>query len=209
MKKNSTLISIIISIILALIIVVFLLKTNIITLNHNETNKESPPQNNNEKTTEKDNSIYKEFINSKDYLKEMSEAENINSTKYAYYDLDKDGKDELIIYTTDGSDFETNYFYTQDQNEVKFISKIYHYGNLTYSTKDSAIIYTETRPSLAYGYAYGFYKLNNNKFELIKSIGVNIENGEETYFLDDKTITKEEYNKILENYINFDYTQLN
>ena len=215
-NKNKLMIGLLIGIIIMLLIFIYLFATNTITLNskNNNTNKTQENSENldiNEENTQNSNAdIYTNFLNSKEYLKEVSEADNgaVNDVKYAYYNLNNDGIEELIIYLPDDN-FGTHLFYTYNNNEIKLISKIYHYGNLVYNPKESAIVYTEVRPSQAYGYAYGFYKLNNNKFDLIKTVGVEIEDEKETYFVDNQTITKEEYDKYFENNINFDYQELN
>ena len=225
MKKGESK-NIIIALLVVIIIIlgglVVLFATNTISFNSNEINVNNTQENGefnendlkddreeNNKVTSAD--IYGNFLNKKEYLNNFSEDEHgvVSGVSYTYYDLDNDGIEELIVYISDGYDFGTHLFYTYVENEIKFIDKIYHFGNLTYNKGDASIVYTITRPSAAYGYSYGFYKLNNNKFELLKSVGVSIENGNEKYFIDDKIISKDEYEKYFDNKINFDFKELN
>ena len=43
-----------------------------------------------------------------------------------------------------------------EKKAIKFIDKFYHFGTLSYNKSESSIVYTQVRPSLTYGYSYGF-----------------------------------------------------
>ena len=179
--------------------------------NENITNNELDEDNKDQETINSDN-IYRNFLNTKEYLNNFSENEHgaiESKVSYTYYDLDNNGIEELIVNISDGYDFSTKLFYTYENDKIKFIDKFYHFGTLSYNKSENSIVYTQVKPSLAYGYSYGFYKLNNNKFELLKSVGLNINDGKETYFVNDNTISKDEYDKYFNNNIDFDFKELN
>lgn len=221
--KNKNIIALSAVIIIIVGTLIFLFATGTINFNSNvaDTNKDQKNANINESdlgNNNKENNgitttdMYETFLNAKEYLNNFSEDEHgggVMNVSYAYYDLNNDGVEELIVHISDGYDFGTHLFYTYVENKIKFIDKIYHFGDITYNKNEASIVYTYIRPSLVYGGTYGFYKLNNNKFELVKSVGVSIENGNEEYFVDDKTISKDEYNTYFDNNINFDFNELN
>lgn len=160
--------------------------------------------------TKKDNyeEIFEEFINNKEYLKDFTNiSDSINyNYYYSMFDLDNDNIKELIIIIKDDTDFETNLFYKIEDNKVSFIDKKYHYGNLSFNTIDKAIIYSEYRPSLSYGWVYELYKLESNSFNNIKNYVIEIDNNNYKYYInydkDNKEdITKEEYDKYMDNNI--------
>ena len=212
--KSKKIIIVMIIIVLAALCTLFITKKMFLSKSTKDTEKvEKTKVKNKQITAKKYEEIYQDFIESKEYLNNASSEADLtaDNIKYAYQDLDNDNINELILYTTDDGNFGTDYFYTIDKTnykKVKFISRIYHYSNITYNTDYSTIVYTEVRPSMAYGYAYGFYKLNIDKFELVKTVGVNIENGQNTYYIDDKTITEEEYNDNFKNNISFNYQEV-
>lgn len=147
--------------------------------------------------------LYQDFISDKKYFSDFGEAE-YSSISYTIYDLNKDGVLELIIYLSENDDFGTNLFYTYSNDKIVFIDKVYHFGNLVYNESENSIVYTNVRPSLSYGSAYGFYKLNGNKFESNKTLVNEIENGVSKYFMyrdtdDKKEIPESEYNKYFDN----------
>ncbi len=147
--------------------------------------------------------LYQDFISDRKYFSDFGEAE-YNSISYTIYDLNKDGVLELIVYLSENGDFGTNLFYTYFNDKIVFIDKVYHFGNLVYNESENSIVYTNVRPSLSYGSAYGFYKLNGNKFESNKTLVNEIENGVSKYFMyrdtdDKKEISESEYNKFFDN----------
>ena len=206
-KRNNKLIYLIGGLLLLIVLILgILVITNKDNNNLNNDNKNTIIK---EDTKNNLKDIYKDFIDNKKYLDDIEEESTTNGVSYAYYDLDKDGTEELIIYLVDESgDFGTNLFYTYQDNEIKYIDKIYHYGNLNYNEEERSIVYTEVRPSLVYGSSYGFYKLDSNKFVLNKSLSTVIEDNNSKYYIDDIEITEEEYNMYFENNINFDYTNI-
>lgn len=214
-KSKNIIIGFLLGIVVILLILTGLFATGTISFNINDSNSNIQSDDNNlknEQNQEKEplfsEDFYSEFLRTKGYKKDFTNNETLNDVKYTYYDFDNNGIEELIIYISDESDFGTNLFYTYEDNQIKFIDKIYHFGNLSYDKKDGSIVYTAVKPSLAYGYSYVFYKLNNNKFELIKSATVSISNNIETYFINDKEITKDEYDKYFENIVSFEYINL-
>ncbi|MCR5223606.1 MAG: hypothetical protein K6C11_00430 [Bacilli bacterium] len=106
-------------------------------------------------------SIYESFIEEGKYKKEVTDTEGIELS-YTLYDLNSDKVDELIINASEGN-FETNYIYTYKDGEIKFIDKKYHYGKLSYNTQDKGIIFSEMRPSNAYGWIYTVYSFDGDK----------------------------------------------
>ena len=212
-NKNG-IILLLIAIIVILVALVILFATDTIVFNHNDNDLINTQENDNDLNGEDvetvGSDVYSDFLSSKGYLQNFSESEHgaVSETSYAYYDLDNNGTLELIVYIADGYEFGTNLFYTYVENEVKFIDKIYHFGNLTYNQTDKSIVYTSTRPSTSYGWSYEFYVLNNNKFELVRTVGLKVEDNNETYFDGDEIITKDEYDNYSNNNISFDYNKL-
>lgn len=217
-----TIILLLLIIIVVLASLVALLATNKISFNSNNADgnkyQENKEFNNNEIKDDEEEineetsaEIYSKFLNTKEYLNNFSLDEHgaVTGTSYAYYDLNNDGIEELIVYISDGYEFGTSLFYTYVGNEIKFIDKFYHFGNITYNKDDATIVYTPTRSSAVYGNSYVIYKLHNNKFELVKTVRVSIENGNEKYYIDDKIISKNEYENHFKNNIIFDFKELN
>lgn len=141
---------------------------------------------------------YQNFIDKQKYLNDYDNE--YTKVSYTLYDLDKNGIDELIIYLNNDTDFGTNLIYTYSDNKIVFIDKIYHFGNLNYNESEKLIVYTDIRPSLAYGSAYGFYKLENNQIVLNKMLSVEInDNISKYYIFEDKDnkvqISEDEFNK--------------
>ena len=149
-----------------------------------------------------DINVYNDFILNKEYLNDLGSDLDYSDKNfsYSYFDLNKDGVQELVLYFTDDTDFTTNLFYTYDNSKIVFIDKVYHYGNITYNDDMNSIVYTDVRPSMSYGYAYGVYQLVDNKFILNKTLVVEINNGISKYYIsnndsENTEITLEEYNK--------------
>lgn len=148
--------------------------------------------------------LYDSFFYDKLYLNDF-DKEEYNNSNYILYDLDKNGVDELIIYLSDGTEFGTSLIYTYD-DKVIFVDKIYHYGNLAYNETEESIVYTDVRPSLTYGSAYGFYQLVDNKLVFNKTLSIEIEDGVSSYFMyedenDKVEISKETFDKYFDNNI--------
>ncbi len=117
---------------------------------------------------------YKQYIINKNYITDyqnyMKESGMNNTTiydvGYCIYDINKDGVPELIIHAF----IETFHEWVVDMvytykggGVVKKIDSIYNYSGIRYNPATTEIIYTETRPSAVMA-AYGFYKLQNDKF---------------------------------------------
>lgn len=214
--KNSKKIIIVflVVVIIALVALVILFATNIIKLNNKNNNIDKMLEENinkdiNELTS---NDIYDNFLKQKTYLENFTVMNGllVEKINYAYYDLDNNGIKELIVYISDDpdypfSEFGTSLIYTYVNNEVTFIEEIYHFGNILYNIDDNTISYTATRTSVVSGNSYGYYKLNNNMFELVKEIKVVFENGEPIYY---DIATNEKYDRSIENNIKFNFNEL-
>lgn len=154
---------------------------------------------------------YQAFVRDKQYENQLddSDRDTVNAAQYTTYDLDKNGVEELVIYLSNDTDFGKVLFYTYDGNAVTFIDKISCFGNLTYYAQEKSIVYTDVRPSAAYGAAYGFYRLENGALVLNKTLVEEIDNGESRYFVaeragDQTEITEAEYHGYFDDNIRFE-----
>ena len=147
--------------------------------------------------------LYQKFIDNEYYLNDYNLDNNmITNISYGYFDIDDDNKEELIVVIKDDTEFETSLFYQINKNKVKFIDKVYHYGELKYNRKDSAIVYTLTRPSMNYGFVIEYHKYDNNKFINIKNLIVEIDNDNYKYYIEEDNTKKEISESIYQEYIN-------
>ena len=157
--------------------------------------------------------IYGEFISEKKYLKNF-QGEINGKSYFANYDLDSDSVPELIITLKDGSgDFETNLIYRIKDEEVKYVGKAYHYGELVYDLDELAIVYSSERPSLAYGYVYQYYVLKDGRLKNKMNLITEITDGNYKYYISygndsKKELTKDELSKYMINLSGFTYEEI-
>ena len=218
-KKNNSsgiLVGILIGVIVMLLIVVGLFATNTFSLNAKEKNNSNKTTNNTEeKQNTSNNDIYQEVINQyKEIINSDLSDEEIDRDKYnyasyvdcgnyqclkenkwyyAYYDIDKDSRDELLIsYNTDNKYFITTIF-TNDGTNIKEVAK-YWSRNTLYGIYDNGVIVTHGSGGANIG-GYLFQTIDKS---IDKDYEVKYNNSEIESITDTKTEEKTNYNTVEE-----------
>ena len=122
--------------------------------------------------------IYLEFLNKKEYQKFTKEWGNVEPEKYAIMDIEGDGYQELVISGNDGWGF---YFlsvfgYDSISEEIYAIqfpesetfsagNVTQYYGNLMYSERYHALVYTELNNGNYFG-TWGYMKIEEREFDI-------------------------------------------
>lgn len=104
-------------------------------------------------TTEDSDNLLLQFIRNGEYLQYIQDWE-LAAKAYCILDINKDGIDELILSSEDGSGGFAEYqVYALQDSNIVMVKDFYACYGISYSEIYHSIVFTETRPSADYGYA--------------------------------------------------------
>ena len=154
---------------------------------------------------EKNAEIWKEFLQSgsyQEYTDEWTELE------YTICDINQDGKEELLIESTQDLPFFNTWVFVYDNKIVKRVYEGYGYGNYQYCpSQNTVLVSPEIKPTSDAG-IYPFYQLTGTEFECQYAI---IVDGKEFYCYEDsekKYIIVEEKESYFFDGIDFEWNRM-
>lgn len=154
------------------------------------------------------NKIWNNFLTSKKYLYYI-DNEYSSNLEYAITDLNADNKPELLIQSTIERPFYYTWTFTLKDSTIICVDETYGYGMFGYSSKLNAILVSpDFKPTWMTG-NYPFYRLNNDKFEFIFSVGHDMGTN---YYYDDygnRTIPETEKEAYFSDQIFFEWNKIN
>ncbi|MGN1181178.1 MAG: hypothetical protein ACI4SD_08175 [Suilimivivens sp.] len=168
-------------------------------------NTEAETQVQTDSETESYTEIWKEFLRSgsyQEYTDEWTELE------YTIYDINQDGKEELLIESAQDLPFFNTWVFVYDNRIVKLVNERYGYGNYQYSSSQNTVLVSpEPKPTTEAG-VYPFFQLEGTEFECQYAI---IVDGEKIYCYEDlekELINEEEKTSYFSDLIDFEWNFL-
>lgn len=157
---------------------------------------------------------YNNFIFQGGYNQYTKNWETV-AKEYAILDINNDGVPELFINSANmfAGWFNTLLFsYDIDKSQIIFISDIYNYAGISYSSEYNAISYTYIKPTKMCGFRE-FYELKNNKLDCKFVVGNDTDEKGTYYFYDDGEgnsikISENQKNEYFDNITRIDYIDL-
>lgn len=130
---------------------------------------------------------YKSFLKNKKYQKYFEKDSTAEAAKYTFLDVNRDNIPELLIQSRGEMEewFNTIVFtYNKKTKKMVYVTDIYSFGDIRYSKKYRALVFTDFRDS-DYGGIYYWKKIKSGKIADYMSVGwdgIDYSVGQKHYF---------------------------